>query len=60
MTMTKTVFDAILEAAGTFGKNRIVLEDIKREPLTYGQVLTRTFILGVYCAAIRNPENTSA
>lgn len=42
----KTVFDAILEAAGQFGKGRVVLEDIKREPLTYGQLLTRTFILG--------------
>ena len=42
----KTVFEAILEATATFGKNRVVLEDIKREPLTYGQLLTRTFILG--------------
>ena len=42
----KTLFAAILEAAGQFGKGRVVLEDIKREPLTYGQLLTRTFILG--------------
>ena len=42
----KTVFDAILQATKQFGKNRVVLEDIKREPLTYGQLLTRTFILG--------------
>ena len=42
----KTVFEAILEATGTFGRKRIVLEDIRREPLTYGQLLTRTFILG--------------
>ena len=42
----KTIFEAILEAAGTFGRKRIVLEDIKREPFTYGQLLTRTFILG--------------
>ena len=42
----KTIFEAILEAAGTFGRKRVVLEDIKREPFTYGQLLTRTFILG--------------
>ena len=42
----KTVFSAILEAAGLYGKNHVVLEDIKREPLTYSQLFTRTFILG--------------
>ena len=42
----KTVFNAVLEATGQFGKGRIVLEDIKQEPLSYGQLLTRTFILG--------------
>ena len=42
----KTVFGAVLEAVAQFGKGRVVLEDIKREPLTYGQLLTRTFILG--------------
>ena len=42
----KTVFGAILEAAGLYGKNHVVLEDIKREPLTYSQLFTRTFILG--------------
>ena len=42
----RNLLDAILEAAGTFGRKRIVLEDIKREPLNYGQLLTRTFILG--------------
>ena len=31
----KTVFDAILQSAGLFGGNRVVLEDIKREPFTY-------------------------
>ena len=42
----KTVFDAILQAAGLFGGNRVVLEDIKREPFTYRQLLMRAFILG--------------
>ena len=42
----KTVFGAILQSAGLFGSSRVVLEDIKREPLTYRQLLMRTFILG--------------
>ena len=42
----RTVLGAILETSRTFGKKRIVLEDIKREPLTYGQLIARTFILG--------------
>ena len=42
----KTVFDAILQSVGLFGGNRVVLEDIKREPFTYRQLLMRTFILG--------------
>ena len=42
----RTVFDAILQSAGLFGGNRVVLEDIKREPFTYRQLLMRTFILG--------------
>ncbi len=41
----KTVFDAILQAAELFGKTEVVLEDVKREPLTYSQLITRTFIL---------------
>ena len=42
----KTVFDAILQAVACFGPRRVVLEDIKREPLNYRQLLLRTFILG--------------
>ncbi len=42
----KTVFEAILQAAGLFGHKRIILEDIKREPFTYRQLLMRAFILG--------------
>ena len=42
----KTVFDAILQAVTRFGSRRVVVEDIKREPLSYRQLLLRTFILG--------------
>ena len=41
----KTLFAAALEARDTFGKRRIILEDINREPLTYSQFIARCFIL---------------
>ena len=40
-----TVFDAILQAAARFGPRRVALEDLKRAPLSYRQLLMRTFIL---------------
>lgn len=41
----KTVFSAILHAAKQNQYNKVVLEDINREPLNYRQLITRTFIL---------------
>ena len=41
----RTLLDAVLDAAQLFGKNRAVLEDINREPMTYSQLFTRLFIL---------------
>ena len=41
-----TVYEAILQTVGLFGGGRVVLEDIKREPFTYRQLLMRAFILG--------------
>ncbi|NKB36716.1 MAG: AMP-binding protein [Gammaproteobacteria bacterium] len=41
----RTVFSAFLEAAKKNDFRRVVLEDINRTPLTYRQLLTRTFIL---------------
>ena len=42
----KTVFEAMLETIGLFGGRRVVLEDIRRQPFTYRQLLMRAFILG--------------
>ncbi len=41
----KTIFSAILEAAEQQKYKTIVLEDVKRTPLNYRQLITRTFIL---------------
>ena len=41
----RTIFAALLASAKCFGKDQIVLEDINRDPLTYQQLFTRSFIL---------------
>ena len=42
----RTVFDAVLEAMKKYGRKTQILEDINREPLTYQQIIMRSFILG--------------
>jgi acyl-[acyl-carrier-protein]-phospholipid O-acyltransferase/long-chain-fatty-acid--[acyl-carrier-protein] ligase len=41
----KTVIEALLESMRQFGRNRRILEDINREPISYGQLFTRAWIL---------------
>lgn len=41
-----SLFSALLEAARTFGKKKIVLEDPERKPLTYGQLILGSLVLG--------------
>lgn len=41
----KTLLQAIISAATTHGWNRVVVEDMKRTPLTYRSLLMRSFIL---------------
>jgi len=41
-----SLYTTLIHAAHRHGKNTIVLEDIRRQPLTYQQVLTRTVVLG--------------
>lgn len=41
-----SLYATLIHAAHRHGKNTIVLEDIRRHPLTYQQLLTRTVALG--------------
>lgn len=41
-----TIFAAMLNAAERYGKDRLILEDINREPVSYKQLLTKAMILG--------------
>ncbi|MBX9804269.1 MAG: acyl-[ACP]--phospholipid O-acyltransferase [Alphaproteobacteria bacterium] len=43
-----TLFSAFIESAKTNGMRRKIVEDIQRTPLTYRQLLMRSFILGNY------------
>ncbi len=41
-----TIFAAMLNAAERYGEDRLILEDIKREPISYKQLITKAMILG--------------
>ncbi|MCH9049461.1 MAG: AMP-binding protein, partial [Proteobacteria bacterium] len=41
-----TIFAAMLNAAERYGKDRLILEDINREPISYKQLITKAMILG--------------
>jgi acyl-[acyl-carrier-protein]-phospholipid O-acyltransferase/long-chain-fatty-acid--[acyl-carrier-protein] ligase len=41
----RTILDALLESMRRFGRNSLILEDFNREPISYGQLFTRAWIL---------------
>ncbi len=46
-----TLFSALLEAAGRYGKNKVIIEDPERQPLTYGRLILGSLVLGSRLAA---------
>ncbi len=44
--LQQTLFDSILDAKTVHGGKHIIAEDIQRKPLSYNQLIARTFILG--------------
>ncbi|MGD8925263.1 MAG: 1-acyl-sn-glycerol-3-phosphate acyltransferase, partial [Thioalkalispiraceae bacterium] len=42
----RTIVQGVLDAMSIHGRNHRIVEDIERQPLTYNQLLTRSFILG--------------
>lgn len=42
----QTVFKSLLDAAKINGRHHVILEDIKRKPMTYQNVLIKTWVLG--------------
>ena len=48
----RTLFGALLDARELHGGKRAIVEDIERRPLTYGQLVAGSFVLGRRFAAI--------
>jgi len=48
----RSVFDALLDAAQTYGPKKPILEDQERNPLTYTDLIRATFALGRKLAAM--------
>ena len=47
LTQTRTtLFGALLDARGCFGRDKVALEDPERQPLTYGRLVVGTLVLG--------------
>ncbi|MBK6617292.1 MAG: acyl-[ACP]--phospholipid O-acyltransferase [Nitrosomonas sp.] len=44
--LRETLFQSLLDASATHGKQHIIAEDVERKPLSYFQLIMRSFILG--------------
>ena len=42
----KTIFDSLIDAKNFVGRRKKIVEDISRNPINYGQLLTAAFVLG--------------
>ncbi len=54
----KTLFAALIDAAAIHGNDHVIMEDVERKPLTYRQVILRSFILGrLFCRKLRGQRH---
>jgi len=42
----KTLFGALLDARDRFGRNKVALEDLERQPITFGRLVLGSLVLG--------------
>jgi acyl-[acyl-carrier-protein]-phospholipid O-acyltransferase/long-chain-fatty-acid--[acyl-carrier-protein] ligase len=54
----KTLFDALLEAINLHGPDRMMLEDIKAQPVSYGTILKNSLALGRLMTKISRERET--
>ena len=52
----KILFKSLIEAAQLYGRRHIISEDVQRKPMSYGQLLLKSFTLGSYFKSIPNPN----
>jgi acyl-[acyl-carrier-protein]-phospholipid O-acyltransferase/long-chain-fatty-acid--[acyl-carrier-protein] ligase len=50
------LFQSLLDARAVHGANRVIAEDIQRDPLTYGGLVTKCFVLGKPISKITQPD----
>jgi acyl-[acyl-carrier-protein]-phospholipid O-acyltransferase/long-chain-fatty-acid--[acyl-carrier-protein] ligase len=54
----RTIIEALLDARRAQGSRRLVVEDLDRQPLTYGRLLGRVFVMGDILARQTRPAET--
>ena len=42
----KSLFGALLDARDRFGRNKVALEDLERQPITFGRLVLGSLVLG--------------
>ncbi|MGO4573905.1 AMP-binding protein [Microvirga sp. 2TAF3] len=54
----KSLFGALLDARDRFGRNKVALEDLERQPVTYGRLVLAALVLGRKLAGLTAPRET--
>lgn len=44
--LQKTIFESVIDQSHIHGRSKVIAEDPTRKPMNYGQLLTRSFIMG--------------
>lgn len=53
----QTIFQSIIDASKRYGPNKLILQDVANNSLTYRQCLVRSFILGRLLSKVISPGN---
>ncbi|MEZ0171506.1 AMP-binding protein [Microvirga sp. TS319] len=54
----KSLFGALLDARDRFGRNKVALEDLERQPVTFGRLALGSLVLGRKLAGLTEPRET--
>ncbi|PVE22217.1 2-acylglycerophosphoethanolamine acyltransferase [Microvirga sp. KLBC 81] len=54
----KSLFGALLDARDRFGKNKVALEDLERQPITFGRLVLGSLVLGRKLASLTKERET--
>jgi len=54
----KTLFGALIDARDTFGKSKVALEDLERQPVTFGRLVLGSLVLGRKLASLTQERET--